>query len=411
MEFKAAQIDQLRMRLAEYREANKVRATVPRSLELVLADMQACPEVPVSFFQNQKPKALNNRLWRFTRGATSEKETLEALHSFLTFKSAEPDEAFDGDEEVMAVHGLMANGSLEARRVFEAIREGEYVARPFEGSESSVELRFLCDREKMIIWVEEHSYSRDVRRNQNNTSTARGKGRGIRKGYGFLSTERYLLHIFLVGCHARDRVHYIELGSFVSEGHPYLLRIGGYADGVSPARSRSYPPEDTTMFYDVLHFQSSVLQAQELRRGPTPPEFVTRLQGSNPGLAWGVLPAGTRTGPNFLERELFEAVKTNSFQYTKAALKQGANPNFQDDEGMTALHHAAGRGARTSLRMLVASGKCDYLIADNQGRYPSDLAIEWSRDFAVARLLTRKRMEQAHAQGVAPRSRWRIRKL
>jgi hypothetical protein len=53
--------------------------------------------------------------------------------------------------------------------------------------------------------------------------------------------------------------------------------------------------------------------------------------------------------------------------------------------------------------MLVASGKCDYMIADNRGRYPSDLAIEWSRDFAVARLLTRKRLEQAHAQGIAPR--------
>jgi hypothetical protein len=404
MEFKAAQIDQLRVHLAEYREANKIRATEPLSLELVLADMQACPEVPVSFFQNQKPKALNNRLWRFTRGATSEKETLEALHSFLTFKSAEPDEAFDGDEEVMAVHGLMANGSVEARRVFQAIREGEYVARPFEGSESSVELRFLCDREKMIIWVEEHSYSPDVRRNQNNTSTVRGTGRGIRKGYGFLSTERYLLHIFLVGCHARDRVHYVELGAFVSEGHPYLLRIGGYADGTTRAVSRSFPPEDTTQFYDVLHFKSRVLQAQERKEhGLTPPGDATRLHGSIPGLAWGVLPAGTRTGPNFLERELIEAVKTNSFQYTKAALKQGANPNFKDDEGMTALHHAAAIGARTSLRMLVASGKCDYLIADKRGRFPSDLAIEWSRDFAVARLLTRKRLEQAHAQGIAPR--------
>ena len=104
-----------------------------------------------------------------------------------------------------------------------------------------------------------------------------------------------------------------------------------------------------------------------------------------------------------LARQLIDAVKVNSFEETRDALARNASPNFQDDEGMTALHHAAARGARTSLRMLVASGKCDYLIADNRGRYPSDLAIEWSRDFAVARLLTRKRMEQAHAQGVAPR--------
>ena len=405
MEFKAAQIDQLRVRLAEYREANKVRPTEPRSLELVLADMEACPDVSPAFFQDRDRKALNNRLWRFTRGATSESSTLEALYSFLNYKNTEPDEVLEEDEEVTNVHGFMANGSVEARRVFEAIRDGEYVARPFETSESRVELLFLCDREKMIIWVEEHSYSRDVRRNQNDTSTTRGKGKGIRKGYGFLSTERLLLHIFLVGCHARDRVHYVELGALVSEGHPYLLRIGGYADGLTRAVSRSRPPEDTTHFYDVLHFVNADLLAQEWReRRDTPPGGVMGLQGPNPGLAWGVLPAGTRTGPHFLERELFEAVKTNSYQYTKAALKKGANPNFQDDEGMTALHHAAAMGARTSLRMLVSSGKCDYLIADKQGRYPSDLAIEWSRDFAVARLLTRKRMEQAHAKGVAPRA-------
>lgn len=408
MEFKAAQVDKLRVRLAEYREAHKVRSTEPRSLELVLSDMQECPAVPASFFQDRERKSLNNRLWRFTRGATSENETLEAVHSFLTYKSAEPDEALDEDEEVTNVHGFMANGSVEARRVFEAIRDGAYVARPFEKSESSVELSFLCDREMMIIWVEEHSYSPDVRLNHDNSATTRGTGRAIRKGYGLLSTERFLLHIFLVGCHARDRVHYVELGAFVSEGHPYLLRIGGYADGVTRAVSRTYPPPNTTPFYDVLQFKSRALQ-EEVRkerkeRGPVQPGGTMGLQGPIPGLAWGVLPAGTRTAPNFLERELFEAVKTNSFQYTKAALKTGANLNFQDDEGMTALHHAAAMGARTSLRMLVASGKCDYLIADKRGRYPSDLAIEWSRDFAVARLLTRKRMEQAHAQGVAPRT-------
>ena len=103
------------------------------------------------------------------------------------------------------------------------------------------------------------------------------------------------------------------------------------------------------------------------------------------------------------DEQLLYAAKANSMEMTKAALAQDGNPNFQDEDGMTALHHAAAHGSRTALRLLVASGKCDYLIPDHRGRYPSDLAIAWSRDFAVARLLTRKRLNQAHVLGVSPR--------
>lgn len=115
-----------------------------------------------------------------------------------------------------------------------------------------------------------------------------------------------------------------------------------------------------------------------------------------------------------LDQSLLEAVKENSLNATKAALQRDANPNWQDDAGMTALHHAAATGARTALRALVSSGKCDYLIADKLGRYPSDLAIEWSRDFAVARLLTTKRLQQADAQGLPCREhgiKWRTPRL
>lgn len=85
----------------------------------------------------------------------------------------------------------------------------------------------------------------------------------------------------------------------------------------------------------------------------------------------------------------------------EAALARGADPNKGDANGMNALHHAAALDARPCIRVLIASGKCDYLRRDDFGRYASELAIEWGRDYAVARLLSKKQAQQAHRQGVA----------
>lgn len=83
-----------------------------------------------------------------------------------------------------------------------------------------------------------------------------------------------------------------------------------------------------------------------------------------------------------------------------SALARGADPNEVDANGMNALHHAAALDARPCMRVLVASGKCDYLQRDDFGRYASELAIEWGQDYAVARLLSKKQAQQAAAQGV-----------
>lgn len=81
-------------------------------------------------------------------------------------------------------------------------------------------------------------------------------------------------------------------------------------------------------------------------------------------------------------------------------LRRNAPVNRQDQHGMTALHHAAARGARPCIRLLVGCGRCDYLIKDDLGRYAFELAIEGACDYAVARLLLKKQMQQAAAQGV-----------
>jgi ankyrin repeat protein len=95
-----------------------------------------------------------------------------------------------------------------------------------------------------------------------------------------------------------------------------------------------------------------------------------------------------------------DAVKALRADLLHDFMAAGGDVNTPDGEGMTALHHAAARGARPCIRLLVASGNCDYLIRDNRGRYASDLAIEWARDYAVGRLLGKHQARQAHERGI-----------
>src|SRR5690349_20836301 len=74
----------------------------------------------------------------------------------------------------------------------------------------------------------------------------------------------------------------------------------------------------------------------------------------------------------------------------KVHLDLGADVTIRDERGMTALHHAAATGSRPCIRLLVATGRCDYLIKDNLGRYAYELAFEWGQDYAIARLLAKK---------------------
>lgn len=99
---------------------------------------------------------------------------------------------------------------------------------------------------------------------------------------------------------------------------------------------------------------------------------------------------------------LFVSVQEGNTTFVEKYIRDGINLNQTDASGMTVLHHAVALGARPCIRALVNSGRCDYLIRDNQGRYASDIAIEWSRDFAVARLLSKHQARQAHARGVLP---------
>lgn len=101
------------------------------------------------------------------------------------------------------------------------------------------------------------------------------------------------------------------------------------------------------------------------------------------------------------EQKFIREVKAGKVSSVERSIQLGINVNAQDKFGMTALHYAAATGFRPCIRLLVNSGKCDYLLQDNKGRLASELAYEWGRDYAAGLLLQKKEARQAHEQTIA----------
>jgi ankyrin repeat protein len=112
----------------------------------------------------------------------------------------------------------------------------------------------------------------------------------------------------------------------------------------------------------------------------------------------------TKAGVEFLK-----AAKRGDADRLKQLLDQDAPVNFLDRaDHATALHYIAAYDARPALRVVLKSDKCDFLIRDRAGRLPSELAREYGRDGAMARLLLIKEMRQAQAQGIDPGSLYKV---
>ena len=98
---------------------------------------------------------------------------------------------------------------------------------------------------------------------------------------------------------------------------------------------------------------------------------------------------------------LLQAARNADAETMKREIDNGASVNARDrNTGASALHYVSAQGARPAMRVLLASGKCDHLARDRQGRLASELAGVYGRDPAMARLLMRKELQQARAQGL-----------
>lgn len=399
MVFLRKQIVTLRKRFDEYRDNRSRNPPSALSLEAVLLLMRSCPTVNDSFFARRTSKVLNEHLRRFVNHHNTSDDTLEAIKQFLTYEDHLLDAELQDPEygEMLAVQSYMASGSKEAQERFDALSKlkGSYVARPQPQGEQRIELEFEFDAKRMLIHVTEFYHWPAA----NDPDGKKKKGsrksvKSVRIGYGFLGTNRNLLHIFVKGGSATDRIHYLEVDV---EGHynaPMLMRTGGIEDTAwaDSALREALKPLNIHRF------------ANNGAEGRQEPELLGRWPTSTMASPWisgidrmtGEPPAGP---DHARDQKLIEAVRTGAVSQVQHALAFGANPNWPDAEKMTALHHAAALGMRPCVRLLVKSGRCDYLLKDAYGRYASDLAIEWSTDHAVARLLGMKRRRQAFEAG------------
>lgn len=113
-------------------------------------------------------------------------------------------------------------------------------------------------------------------------------------------------------------------------------------------------------------------------------------------------PSGKASGKEAGRDEaLLRAARNADAEMMKREIEGGASVNAREPgTGATPLHLTAAQGARPALRVLLASGKCDHLARDRQGRLASELAGVYGRDPAMARLLMRKELQQARGLGV-----------
>jgi hypothetical protein len=110
-----------------------------------------------------------------------------------------------------------------------------------------------------------------------------------------------------------------------------------------------------------------------------------------------------------LGQGLVKAAKKCNVVELKRLLDLNAPVNYFDRSDQAGvLHYIAAYGARPSLRVMLKSGRCDFLLRDGRGRLPSELAREFGHDDAMARLLLIKEMRQAQAQGIDPSSLYKI---
>jgi hypothetical protein len=102
-----------------------------------------------------------------------------------------------------------------------------------------------------------------------------------------------------------------------------------------------------------------------------------------------------------LGREFLKAARRGNPQMIGAFIEEGFPANYQSPQtGQSALHITAATKARMALRILVGSGRCDYLLRDHLGRLASELAYLFGEDRAVTRWLRIHERRQAKLRGI-----------
>jgi hypothetical protein len=156
--------------------------------------------------------------------------------------------------------------------------------------------------------------------------------------------------------------------------------LGLAAVEVEKKKAEAGPPPDPAEIHDrIVHSRPNASGMQALA-GSIPEQVIQEMAALRPAY--------------------YEAIDRGNPRKLEAVLDKGFPVDFKNPAtGETALHRLAASGARAAIRAILAREQCNFLIRDNQGRLPSELAYLYGRDPALARLLGNKERKQAHAEG------------
>ena len=133
--------------------------------------------------------------------------------------------------------------------------------------------------------------------------------------------------------------------------------------------------------------------------GSPRPDFITAYHDTLRAELARLASADAQTRPQYLQalgEEWLEASRRGVATTLQLFVDGGMDVNYQDPRtGQSALHAAAGSGARQSVRTLLRTVHCDFLVRDSAGRLPSECAYLFGHDVALARLLGNKERKQA----------------
>lgn len=227
------QMERIRRRLNNYRDKERIGKR-PLPISGVLDNMVARLCVDEALVSESQIRSIDNEtMRRFCEGAQAlQPKRLEFVKQFLILEGMldEAELTDDGGDqgELFALHSYLADVSPSAKASLAELYDF-YASNVGEVADAvTIELMLHPDPSGSFFRAEEHFVQRGApaaTARMRHDSTPRLNG--FRKGYGFLSTDASLLHVFLRGASARDRVHYIEQPLASSRLAPFLFRAGG----------------------------------------------------------------------------------------------------------------------------------------------------------------------------------------
>lgn len=232
------QLERVRRALKNYRIANSIKAS-PLPWVEVAAAIEDC-EVNRAYYEADEERSFRSEsLRRFAeRFSELTPEKMDHLIRFLCHEGLLQEEELRAESEelseMLTVSSYLADSAATSAERLSSIRGCFEITRQDGAAQERVALSFTPELSG-AAWhiIERHTQTMtDYESATQKVLLVKDKGKsrdGLRRGYGFLSTQSRIIHIFLRGAGSQDRVSYIELDDQQEKTLTLLRRGSGKA--------------------------------------------------------------------------------------------------------------------------------------------------------------------------------------